>query len=609
METTFVAGKTLAAYQHLFPPAQVTDTTVKRNALVEDTVTLIPKIVKHYRWQAKKYVDAELRGLSEYQACEKLWYFVKNHFRFQKDEARKEQLKTPRRFVHDGFGDCDDGTIFISCCLSWLSIPVIIRISKNTRDYFQHVYPVVPLVNGKYITIDFVVHAFNYEAPYKEIADYPMDLEILDGIEGYNLEYDELGALKLFGKDGALTKVANKVTGAVTTAAKAVATTTTNVVQNVATAVKENAGTVLHAVNKVNPATVVLRAGVLASMKLNVMNVPGRLKWAYLSDAAAQAKGTDPAKLAKLREIMTKLENIFHGAGGEKTNLKEAILTGKGNKDKSVAGLNGEPTVYQSLTDILGTRIVQAENLSGLEGMLAGVYGLSGGLGEVVTATAIAAASGAMATIAALIKNLGNIFKPGSAGSNDFAAGDSETGVPAAVPVTTTMDAVAKITSALPVISNILPALKTTVPEPTNKLPSMPAGVQRLAPAPVKAAVTPVATLPVPVTNILEVSTAPPQLPAVNTVQTTLPAINTAPPPLTTSNDTNTKANSTTGDFWKNNWKWIVPVGVVGTGLIVTAVVVSRNSHKPKAALAGLEEEECTCEETEPKLKPLPLAD
>ena len=39
----------------------------------------------------------------------------------------------------------------------------------------------------------------------------------------------------------------------------------------------------LNAVNKVNPATVLLRNGILASMKLNMRNVAARLRWSYLS--------------------------------------------------------------------------------------------------------------------------------------------------------------------------------------------------------------------------------------------------------------------------------------------------------------------------------------
>lgn len=153
---------------------------------------------------------------------------------------------------------------------------------------------------------------------------------------------------------------------------------------------------VVHAVNKVNPATALLRAGVLASMKLNVFKVAENVRFAYLSDEEAKKRKFDMARFAKMKEVKTKLEKIFYGAGGQPENLKEAILTGKGNASKEVSGLMGNET-EMPLRDVLGQRIFTNE-IESLEG-----------LGEPATGAALAAASAIMASLAAIIKNIGGL--------------------------------------------------------------------------------------------------------------------------------------------------------------------------------------------------------
>ncbi len=165
----------------------------------------------------------------------------------------------------------------------------------------------------------------------------------------------------------------------------------------------------LNVVNKVNPATVLLRNGLLASMKLNLMNVASRLKYAYLSDAEAQKRGIDMAKFQKLKTVKTKLESIFFGAGGKPENLRSAILTGKGNKNQEVKGL-GNINQLTPLSELLGREIFLSENEESL-----------GELGEPVTAATITASSGALAIIAGLLKSIGNIFpKKDSPESKEF---------------------------------------------------------------------------------------------------------------------------------------------------------------------------------------------
>lgn len=405
--------KSLKPYYHLFPKANFSEVTVKRNALVEHTVRFIPKVVQKTRWQVKRFVESELKNLPVKQACKKLWHFIKDHIRYQKDEDGKEQVQSPRRLIASGKGDCDCYTTFISTCLLEFDkrLKIIHRITKYGGLNYQHIYPVVELPDGEQIIMDCVVKAYNYEEPYTEKKDYTMDLNYLDGIESQqNEDGGELGKLFDFLK--------KKPSGSPKPTIK-------ERFQNAASKIKAGTGKVLHAINRVNPATVLLRNGVLAAMKLNMGNVGARVKYAYLSDQEAQKRGMDMAKFAKLKSVMQKLENIFFGAGGKRENLKEAILTGKGNANKEVSGLGYVPEkkILQMnentpLTELLGQEMYYSENMEGLNEL--------GGLGEPITAVSIGTASGVIATLAALLKSIGQLFPKGAKGSEDFEEGANQ---------------------------------------------------------------------------------------------------------------------------------------------------------------------------------------
>ena len=99
------------------------------------------------------------------------------------------------------------------------------------------------------------------------------------------------------------------------------------------------------------------------------------------------------------------MEDVFYSGGGKKENLKKAILTGKGNKDREVSGLGmvADTTFYDENTplNVLLSGIYEDESVEGLDGL------------GIVTSAAVAAASSAMAIIAGLIKQIGGIKKGG----------------------------------------------------------------------------------------------------------------------------------------------------------------------------------------------------
>jgi hypothetical protein len=131
---------------------------------------------------------------------------------------------------------------------------------------------------------------------------------------------------------------------------------------------------------------VLLRNGLLASMKLNIFKVAQRLKWAYLTDADAKAKGVDMSKFERLKKVRAKLEGIFFSSGGKPENLKNAILKGKGNRGHEVQGFEG----YDDE------------------------------LGDPATGASLASATAVIASIAGILKSIGNIFPKKEGGAKDF---------------------------------------------------------------------------------------------------------------------------------------------------------------------------------------------
>lgn len=430
-------------YDHLFPRAMLTTITKKEGATVADTIRFIPQVVRDTLFHTEKIAKA-LKGNNVRETCSNIWHFVYDHIAYKKDEDGKEQVRSPARAWHDRGNiqgvDCDCYSVFISSILSNLNIRHKLRITKYKEDRFQHIYPIVPLNDGSYITIDCVVRNFDYEEPYSEKKDTNMDLEYLNGIyDSKNIDtldlvgiFDDSQAMSDLGK---LFRRKAKGGGGSEGGSEGGGGKKKGKLKNL---LKKG----LHFTNKLNPATATIRAGVLLSAKLNVMKIGERLKWSYLTEDAAKSKGLDMGKFAKLKRIREKLEKIFYGMGGKPENLKKAILTGKGNKNKEVNGLGAGYDPLDGLDEtsdastILGTDMYHDE--------LSGVEDDFGELG-VVTATAIASATGVIGAIAALLKSVGNMFpkkgkegegsggesggsEEGGGGSSDESGGSSDEG-------------------------------------------------------------------------------------------------------------------------------------------------------------------------------------
>lgn len=546
-------------YDHLFPSADGDNATIRPNANVYDTVAFIPKVVNETLYQTKQLAE-HLKANNTYETCKNIWQFVFEHINYKKDAAGYEQIRSPARAWHDRFSgvDCDCYSVFISSILSNLEIPHTLRITKYHRDYFQHIYPIVPFQNG-YITLDCVTDRFNYEVPFSEKKDYPMDLQYLSGFEDGNEMYGdgmaELGKLiqKKMGGPGKKMMPAKKAMPVMKKKPVSFLKQKKNAlpVQNAEPNAlpdgnnpkkkKKVFGKILNVVNKANPATVLLRNGILASMKLNIRNTAGRLRWSYLSPQQATAKSIDPVKFQKLIAARQKLEKIFYGAGGNPKNLKKAILSGKGNKDKAVNGLEGfgmlelegvEYTdVYTPMNELLGTEIYYDENVNGMGGF--------GELGEPITLASIAAAAGVVAGIVAMLKDVGNIFQKKTKEAEDFdekknEEADKENPVP--TPTTATPSIVPTVT------------VKENTEEQENTVKAVVKNSESVNNEVVKfnTEQTPAAKTEVIPTNATETN-------------------------ITTKDGADNNNNDNPG-FWEKNKKWLKPVAIGVGGLAIIGI-------------------------------------
>lgn len=392
-------------------------------AKLNNTIDWMKKVVTSTTDQTKK-IAKKLQAERVKQTCSNIWNFCFHHFQYEKDEERKEQIRTPNRSWNDrkrGI-DCDCLTVFISSILTNLKIPHIWRMTRYESANMEHIYPVAITPEGKEVIIDCVVHKFNYEVPYTEKEDVKMELQVLNGMtqERYNEFGDRvifendlpIDAEDLFGEDYELDGLRDWLKKRKEKRAERKATNKVKREERKQLPLRERVRAGLNKINKINPAAALLRAGVLASMKLNLFKVASNLRFAYWTPEMARQKNMNMGKYNALQQLRQRVEKVYFGAGGKPEALKKAILTGKGNQNRMV-NLNGLGSINSAISDYDNLQTILGEDLYFEEAVELEADGLSG-LGSVATGAAIAAASGVIATISKIIQKLGGLFNKGS---------------------------------------------------------------------------------------------------------------------------------------------------------------------------------------------------
>ncbi len=431
--------------------------TIKKGAKLTDTLDTLPSYVKKYAFQAEMIAPA-LRDIDGdiFKTCYNIWSHFHNDYGYRPDP---DGIETIQSLWHLWWstgrkGDCDCLSFGIACVLHTLkNISYSFRVTQYPEDEgFSHIYIVVHH-KGKEIIIDACMDRFNAEAKYINKIEVPMDLQFLNGLDpnyfarsgGSTIDADDLLSCQLPQADddeiGKL-NLFNKVKEKIQNTAQNIKTGIHNTGQHVKEGVKKVGAGVkkgVHVINRINPLAATLRLGLLAGMKLNLFGVAGQLRYAYLSEAQLQSRGVlngpqrsvNMKRFARFKKVREKLEKIFFNAGGKPENLKEAILTGKGNQDKDVAlagyalsghGLSGD----NSVREIIGDNLYYDEIPPAQPELK--------GLGVVGTAAVVTAASGILATIAGILKNIGPLFQKGEPGPDagfdklDEQAGESAPG-------------------------------------------------------------------------------------------------------------------------------------------------------------------------------------
>ena len=376
-------------YEAYFGKPSGLDRVISKHADAESTVDFMVDQVYQTLYQTKAiahtFVGKDLR-----ETCRNVWNWIYKHIQYQLDTPGIEEIETPNRIWFNRETDCDGYTTLASSILLHLGIPHFMRVTAYTGGSWQHIYVVVP-VDGdvkknldrhknrkSYIVIDPVPDQFDWEAPYSQKFDTPMELRSLEGLGNLAVAQEYVQATKegltTFVKDGVLyavdddnnvyvyeeleglngefsglfKKIGQAVKRAGDGAGKVIKKAAPGVynagrsvglkVEQAAQFVADKAGQGIRFVNRfANPGTILIRNGWLEAMKGNFMGVAGTLKWGYATPEYAYAKVRLSADdHAKLKRKLHDIETIYWQAGGLKVNLRKGILTGGGNKGREV---------------------------------------------------------------------------------------------------------------------------------------------------------------------------------------------------------------------------------------------------------------------------------
>lgn len=146
----------------------------------KDTMPLIVSKARRTAWQVAKLAP-KLQGASLAQTLKNVSAFVLDHIKYVKDHPEHEQVRSPRRTIHDAKGDCDCMSVLIAALLINLKIPFRFRVAKyGSSQEWSHIYIIVPH-GSTHTTMDPVTNRHDYEVTFSQKKDFDMALQSLDG--------------------------------------------------------------------------------------------------------------------------------------------------------------------------------------------------------------------------------------------------------------------------------------------------------------------------------------------------------------------------------------------------------------------------------------------
>lgn len=158
------------------------DSVKFRNGSNGDIISVLhdalPAATKEVTASAKQF-----QGKNNLATARNIWEYLRNHLTYKKDPEGYQFIKLPRRLTTVKNGDCKSYSLLAASILSALKMPVIFRYGAYNNDSTpSHVYVVTQDESGREVIIDGVYNHFNKEVPYFKKYDYPMNIQVLSGL-------------------------------------------------------------------------------------------------------------------------------------------------------------------------------------------------------------------------------------------------------------------------------------------------------------------------------------------------------------------------------------------------------------------------------------------
>lgn len=125
-------------HRQITPPAMGTVEVISHEITIPATVA---QIRRAFAASVEQVGDVEfLRGATEEETAANIWHYIRENVEYRRDADGDEDIKTARRTMSDGYGDCDDGSVLAAAILYKLGyIPVSYIIAQNGGEY-SHIF-------------------------------------------------------------------------------------------------------------------------------------------------------------------------------------------------------------------------------------------------------------------------------------------------------------------------------------------------------------------------------------------------------------------------------------------------------------------------------------
>lgn len=144
-----------------------------------DIISCWRKCYEKFKDQPKDIIgkDVKCSGTID-EKCQAIFGYMVSNTRYVLDSEGEQKIKSPGRFLRDGYGDCKSYTMFLASCLHCLHIPHKVRfVNFDGGDQYTHVYAVAIDEQGNEIIMDACelnedrIPYYDYARPYAKKKD------------------------------------------------------------------------------------------------------------------------------------------------------------------------------------------------------------------------------------------------------------------------------------------------------------------------------------------------------------------------------------------------------------------------------------------------------